>query len=165
MTDRVIVGRFGSPFGVRGWIKIYSYTDPIENILKYPHWQIEINSTWQPVLIESIKKQAKGIIAKIKDYESPEEVRTFTNHSIAIYRHELPALPHDEYYWSDLTGLKVLTTTGTELGLVDSLLETGANDVFVVKGDRTRLIPYTTQVVIKIDLNEKTIVVDWDPDF
>lgn len=165
MTNRVIIGCFGSPFGVQGWIKISSYTNPIENILKYQHWQIELNHLWQDIDITAKKKTGNIIVAKIANCDDRDLARFYTNRLIAVDRLELPNLNQKEFYWMDLIGLKVVTTTGVELGIIENLLETGSNDVLIVQGERQRLIPYTTQTICNIDLDNKIVTVDWDPEF
>jgi len=83
-----------------------------------------------------------------------------------VPRSALPAAGEDEYYWSDLEGLRVETLEGVDLGTVDHLIETGANDVLIVRGDRERLIPFLRPSVVReIDLVAARIRVAWDPDF
>jgi len=83
-----------------------------------------------------------------------------------VPRSELPDPGPDSFYWTDLEGLTVRTVAGVELGVVDHLLETGANDVLVLKGERERLIPYVRgAVVTDVDLEQGVITVDWDPEF
>lgn len=170
--DYVVLGRFNSPFGVQGWIKVYSYTDTMENILSYRPWLVKQQGEWVPVKVTSAKKQGKGLIAKLDSIDSPEAARQYCEAEIAVPRSVLPVLDDGEYYWSQLETLLVYTESGELLGRVDHLIETGANDVLVVKGtdesvDReTRLIPYVPDQVIKqIDLNAGTMRVDWDPEF
>ena len=170
--DYVVLGRFNSPFGVQGWIKVYSYTDPMENILSYRPWLVKRQGAWEPVKVKSAKKQGKGLVAKLDSVDSPEAARLFCEVEIAVPRSALPELEEGDYYWSQLQNLKVITESGELLGRVDHLLETGANDVLVVKGDaesvdrETRLIPYVPeQVVKKVDLESETIRVDWGSDY
>jgi len=168
----VVLGRFNSPFGVKGWIKVYSYTDPMENMLSYRPWLIKQQGEWKPVKVTSTKKQGKGLIAKLDLIETPEAARSYCEVEIAVPRSVLPKLDEGDYYWSQLEKLLVYTESGELLGRVDHLIETGANDVLVVKGtdesvDReTRLIPYVPdQVVKQVDLNTGTLRVYWDPEF
>lgn len=161
----LIVGYFGKSHGVKGWIKVHSLTDPPENILDYFPWQTQFSDEWQVIKISGAKRQGQQIIVKITGCESPEQAKTYANLPIAIHRHQLPALPPGEYYWIELIGLKVLNEKQEELGYVESLMETGSNDVLVVKGGRTRLLPYTQEVIKAIDPAQGTIQVDWDFDF
>ncbi len=110
--------------------------------------------------------QGKGLVAKLKGCDDRESARDLIGALIQVRRGDLAELEPGEFYWADLLGLKVETLSGTELGAVDNLLETGANDVLVVRGDRERLIPFLQgQVVHDVDLDKQRIRVDWDPDF
>ena len=162
----VNVGRISGVYGVKGWVKIFSYTNPRENILSYSPWQIYIDGDWKSVEVIEGRRHGKGVIAHLDGYDDTESIRSIMNADIAVYRHQLPVPSAGEYYWADLVGLKVVTVDGIELGRVDHLFETGANDVLVVKNDRERLIPFVPhEVVIEIDTDNRTIKVDWDPDY
>jgi len=160
--NKIIMGRLGSTYGVRGWLKLISFTEPAEKILEYQNLQIQYQQQWQPLQLENSKAHGKGSIIKISGYDTPEAARQLTNNLIAIERDELPQCAADEYYWADLVGCTVTTTTGVELGKIDHLLETGANDVIVIQGEQKHLIPLINQFVLAVDLKQKTITVDWD---
>lgn len=162
----VVIGRLGSPYGVRGWIKLFSFTEPVDNILRYPHWFIEDKAAgWLPIQPAETQVSSNHIRVKFAGCDSPEQARLYTQLQIAVTRDQLPALESGEYYWSDLEGLKVINQQGVELGYVQHLFSTGANDVMVVKGERERLLPYIKDVVLKVDLVQKQVLVDWDADF
>ncbi|MES9940579.1 MAG: ribosome maturation factor RimM [Candidatus Thiodiazotropha sp. 6PLUC2] len=164
--DMIIMGRVSGLFGVRGWVKIYSFTSPKEGILGYKVWYLKRQGEWQEFKVAAGHPQGKGIVAQIEGYDDRDRSVELVESEIAIRRTQLPALPAGEYYWTDLVGLLVYTLDGVELGRVSHLFETGANDVLVVKGDRERLIPYTVgQAVQEIDLQAGRMTVDWDPDF
>ena len=165
-TEWVQVGRISGIYGVKGWVKVYSYTDPIENILDYKNWYFQKNDQWIATNILQGKKHGKGIIVQISGCNTPEDAARLKNTEIGISRDQLPELNGDEFYWSDLEGLTVVTIAGDELGKVNRLMTTGANDVLVVKGQRERLIPYIRPDVVKtVDLEKRIIEVDWDPEF
>ena len=162
----VQVGRISGVYGVKGWVKVYSYTDPVDNILDYKNWYLQKNGQWTATNILQCKKHGKGIIAHISGCNTPEDAARLKNIEIGISRDQLPELDDDEYYWSDLVGLSVATITGDKLGEVSRLMSTGSNDVLVVKGQRERLIPYIRPDVVKtVDLDKRIIEVDWDPEF
>lgn len=172
LGDKTVLGRISSVYGVKGWVKIYSHTDPMENILTYSPWLLKIKGEWKPVEVEASKRHGKGLIAKLAGVDDREIARTYNGIEIAVESERLPDLEEGEFYWSQLENLKVYTESGVLLGKVSHLMETGANDVLVVKGnaesiDRNeRLIPYLPDQVIKeIDLETGTIRVDWDPEF
>jgi 16S rRNA processing protein RimM len=165
MSDPIIIGSFGKTFGVWGWIKVNSFTNPTRNILDFKPWLIQKNNSWEEVYFEDSHERPDNIIVKLPNCNSPEEARNFTNIKIAVWRKQLPKLQTSEYYWTDLIGLKVINSEEIDLGIVQELMATGANDVLVVIGDRKRLIPYISNVILKVDLAKKIIRVDWDQDF
>ena len=165
-SDYVILGRVSGLYGVKGWVKVYSDTGPRENILKYKPWYLRRHGEWLPYEVEQGRLQGKGIVAKLVGCDDRDQAAELLQTEIAVLREQLPRLRSGVYYWSDLVGLAVVTTEAVELGSIDHLFETGANDVLVVKGDRERLIPFIKeQVVIEVDLHAGRMVVDWDPDF
>jgi 16S rRNA processing protein RimM len=162
----VIVGRVAGVYGVRGWVKVYSSTEPPEAILDYPSWQLRSGSDWRPMKLIEGRRHGKGIVAHLASCDDRDVARDLVGAEIAVPRGQMPDPGTDHYYWADLEGLAVRTVGGVELGVVDHLLETGANDVLVVKGERERLIPYVRgTVVTEVDLEQGKIVVDWDPEF
>jgi 16S rRNA processing protein RimM len=166
-NNRVIVGKITGLFGVRGWVKVYSYTEPAANIFHYSPWQIEQHGQWLPLEVQAGQTHGKGLIAQLKGCDTPEHVARWLGAEIGVHRSQLPPTPAGEYYWTDLIGLTVLTTTGNTLGQIHHLFETGANDVMVVRdGSTEHLIPFVMDAVIQqIDLTAKTLLVDWDTTF
>lgn len=164
--ERVAVGRISGVYGVKGWVKIYSYTDPRDNILQYTPWLLKRPDGWQAVEVVDGRAHGKGVVARLEGCEDRDAAARWIDTEIAILRSQLPEPEAGEYYWNDLIGLRVLTLSGEDLGRVDHLLETGANDVLVVQGDRERLIPYIPgDVVTAVDLDAGELRVDWDPGF
>lgn len=164
--NTVDVGKISGVFGVKGWLKIFSYTSPKENILNYSPWLLKKAGEVKTVEVVDGNLQGGGVIAQIKGVNDRNQAETLLGYEIFIRRGQLPETSEGEYYWSDLIGLEVETTDGVALGVVDSLLETGANDVLIVKGERERAVPFIKgQVIVEIDREAGRIVVDWDPDF
>ena len=162
----VVMGRITGLFGVQGWLKVFSYTDPRSAITDYEPLYLRKGDQWQAYPVQDSRVQGKGIIIKFLGCDDRNAAAELVGRDIAVRRDQLPALAPDEYYWSDLQGLRVVTTDAVELGRVDHLFATGANDVMVVKGERERLMPFLRGDVVKrIDLEQAVIVVDWDPDF
>jgi 16S rRNA processing protein RimM len=169
-TEYVVVAKIGAPYGVRGWVKVFSFTEQTDALLDYDPWYFKNakaeDGDFPIAPVSEAKTHGKGLVAKFKGCDDRDAAARLSGQEIAIRRDQLPPAAKDEYYWSDLQGLEVLTTEGISLGKVDHLLETGANDVLVVKGERERLIPYVTgPIVKKVDLDAGTLQVDWDPDF
>ncbi len=166
------VGKVGAPYGVRGWVKVYSYTEPAGNLLGYDPWYLLITDSstglteWRPADVVEAKEHGKGLVVKFEQCNDRDAAALLNGQEIAIRREQLPQTKVGEYYWIDLEGLEVKTVEGVSLGIVDHLLETGANDVLVVKGERERLIPYVRDHIVKeVDLKAGLIRVDWDPDY
>jgi 16S rRNA processing protein RimM len=111
------------------------------------------------------KQHGADLLIKIAEYDTKESVSLLANYTIGILRTELPKLADGTYYWSELIGLTVINTKGEKLGTVQQLMATGAHDILVLIGERRRLIPYISQVIKKVALEEKTIYVDWKADY
>jgi 16S rRNA processing protein RimM len=162
----VILGRVAGIFGVRGWIKLISDTDPQEAILDYAPWYLEWQGDWRIHRLLAGRLHGKGLIVHIDGCNDRDQAVHLVGCAIAVPRTQLPPLGPDEFYWSDLEGLRVQTPGGVPLGQVSHLFPTGANDVLVVMGERERLIPYIWGSVVQhIDLAAGLLVVDWDPEF
>jgi len=166
MSTRITLGKIVGLFGLRGWVKVFSYTNPVTNIFNYSPWQLGQRGQWQPVKVSEGQAHGKGLIARFETCQDRALATSFLGAEIAINREQLPPPRENEYYWADLIGLTVINQDQICLGEVDHLLATGANDVLVLKGDRERLIPFLLdQVILKIDLTQRLLQVDWDADF
>jgi 16S rRNA processing protein RimM len=151
---------------VKGWVRVYSYTGPREKIVDYQPWYLQVSGEWLPRQVAEGRRHGKGVIVRLEGCEDRDQALALINSEIGVRRDQLPATAPGEYYWQDLIGLSVVNLQGERLGEVDHLLETGANDVLVVQGERERLIPFVLQQVVKqVDLQAGTIQVDWDRDF
>jgi len=160
----VQIGHISGVHGIKGWVRIYSLTEPREAIFEYQPWLL--GESQKEVRILQGKKQGKHLVALLEEVDDRDQAESLLRQPIAVYRDQFPELPDDEFYWTDLAGLAVRLEDGTELGTIDSMLATGANDVMVVKGDRERLIPFVPgQYVKKVSLEDRTVIVDWDPEF
>ena len=174
-ADLVVVGKITTVFGVRGWVKIHSFTEPTENILGYQSWFLRRNGQWQPVEIADAKRHQKGLVVLIEGVNDREEARTYCQCDIAVPAAEMPALESGEFYWHQLEGIKVYAVgeNGEHLlGTIHHMMETGANDVMVVRqcqgsiDSRERLIPWLPdQVVKEVDLDAGLVRVEWDTEF
>ncbi|WP_417660081.1 ribosome maturation factor RimM [Pseudidiomarina sp.] len=172
-AETVVVGQLGAVYGVKGWIKVQSFTDDQEAIFDYTPWQLVLQGKEQPVQVEEWRRHNKGLIAKLAGVEDREQAHLLTGAEIVISASLLPELPKDEFYWRDLIGMTVVNTDGYNMGVVDQLMATASNDVMVVKansndafGRSERLIPFIqSQYIQKVDMENKSIVVDWPSDF
>ena len=160
----VVLGKVSGVFGVRGWVKVFSETDPKENILRFSPWYLGKGGI--PLKLIEGKPQGKTVVARLDGCEDRDQAAALIGQQIAVRRSQLPPASEGEFYWIDLEGLRVETLEGVDLGRVSHLFSTGANDVLVVRGDRERLLPFTWDDVIKaVDFEEQRISVDWDPEF
>ncbi|GAB2189386.1 ribosome maturation factor RimM [Sessilibacter sp. MAH2] len=185
MSGLVPVGRIAGAFGIKGWVKILSDTEPRENIFQYTPWWLKTRHGVKVFECDEFQNHGKGLIAHIKGVDDRDAAELLAGVEIAIDREQLSPLEDGEYYWSQLMGLRVITHVNAEagdadsgslqsvdLGVVKKLIETGSNDVLVVMpdaqsfDDRERLLPYLPgQFILEINLDAGTILVDWDPDF
>ncbi|RJG51559.1 ribosome maturation factor RimM [Motilimonas pumila] len=171
-ANHIIVGKFGAVYGIKGWLKIHSYTDEPESLFEYQPWMIEQKGRLQAVSITEYRRHSKSWIAKIEGYDVRENSQALVGLEIKVSEDQLPELD-DQVYWRDLVGCQVKTTKGYDLGVVSDIMETGSNDVLVIKsnptdafGKKERLIPFLeTQVITQVDITNKFIEVDWDPGF
>lgn len=162
----VTLGRVLGPWGVKGWVKVLSYTEPRENIVEFPDWILCRGEERWIERLEQGRRHGANVVAKLESVADRDAAAALKGARIAVERASLAPCEDGEYYWTDLEGLRVVASTGRELGRIDHLFGTGANDVMVVRGDRERLIPYIAdQVVREVDLAAGVVVVDWDPDF
>lgn len=172
MKDNLkIVAKLGSTYGVRGYLRIYSFTEQSESIFDYQPWFMSKNNQIVKIELEDWHHHKQDLVVKLKGIDSKEEAQKLTNIEILVDRNTFPILD-DEFYWQDLIGLSVKNEAGYDMGEVVELFETGSNDVLVVKARekdafnmQERLIPYLDNVVKRVDLNNKLIVVDWDANF
>lgn len=166
------VGHISAAFGIKGWVKVHSDTSPRENILGYRPWYLRRNNRWEQVEVAEGSPHGKGVVARLAGIEDRNAAELLAGLEIGIPEAALPRLGRNEYYWRDLIGLTVVTADGALLGVVDHLVETGANDVLVVKAcpgsvdEAQRLLPWVKgQVIRSVDTDAKRIIVDWGLDW
>lgn len=172
--QRIVAGRIVSIHGVKGWVKVNSFTEPRDNLFKYGPWWLQTGRGWKEIEFDDFRKQGKGLVAHIVGLDDRDEARSYCQQIIAVAKQVMPELPGGEFYWHQLEGLKAIAVHDgkrSTLGVVKHMLETGANDVLVVKGNadsldrKERLVPYADPYVLKVDLEAGEIEVAWDPDF
>jgi len=165
LRQPVILGRIVGLFGVRGWVKVHSYTEPREAVLDYRDWLLSRDGAWEPVEVAEGRKHGKGIVVRLQGIEDRDAAAELLGSDIGVDRDTLPEAGDGQYYWADLEGLTVVRKDGTELGKVAYLMATGANDVLVVDGPVERLIPFVPEtVILDVDLATGVIRVDWEWD-
>ena len=169
----VTLGKVGAVYGIKGWLKIHSFTDEPEAILDYFPWSLKLGNKFQSVEITDWRKHNNGLVVKVAGIDDRDIAQALVGSEILVSESVLPDLPEGEFYWRDLIGMTVVTPQCYDLGTVSDIMETGANDVLVVKanlkdgfGKKERLIPYLfEQVVESVSIENKQICVDWEPGF
>ncbi len=169
----LVLGKLGAAYGIRGWLKVFSSTEEASSIFDYQPWVIQYAGKWQQIELESWRHHNQDMIIKISGIDDRDAATLLTHCEIVVDSTQLPDLAEGDFYWKDLMGCRVINLQGYEMGKVIDLMETGSNDVLVVKanlkdafGARERLIPFLNeQVIRKVDLTSSIIEVDWDPGF
>lgn len=160
---RIVVGRIAGVFGVKGWLKVMSYTNPRENILHYTPWQLKLKDTWREVCVQDWKEHNRGFTVAFEGIDDRDVARALTGTDIAVMRSQLKELPQGEYYQEDLLDMQVINREGKTLGRVQEIMETGANDVLVIAGEARHLVPLVWhKYLLEIDQDAGVIRVDWE---
>ena len=161
----MLLGRINGVFGVKGWVKVFDYSRDRGGILEYPRWLLDQEGDWKEVVLLKGQRHSKGVIAHLENCADRDDAMALVGTKIAVWSTWLEPVAEGEFYWYQLRGLTVINLQGELLGRVDRIMETGANDVLVVRSDRDRLIPYVPGAVHEVDLENNRILVDWDTQF
>ena len=160
------MGRIIAPFGVKGWVKVQPLTAAARNLLAYPRWWVGRGADWQEYEVaEAGVHSTKAVIARLAGCEERDAAARFRGNDIAVPRSQLPPVQPGEHYWADLLGLRVVNGESRELGSIVRILQTGANDVLVVQGERERLIPFIGDVILEVDQGGGVMRVNWSADY
>lgn len=163
----ILLGRVLGAFGVRGELKLESFTDPKSAILRYQPWTLRDAQGRERVLEQARGRDtAKGLVATFPGVEDRDAAEALRGSEVYAPRSALPPPAPGEYYWVDLEGLRVVNLEGADFGIVSHLFSTGANDVLVAHGERDRMIPFLEPAYIRsVDFDAGVVTVDWDADF
>ena len=169
----VVMGRVTAPFGVKGWIKIYTLTAQPANLCDYPVWWLRRDGDWREMNVVAARLHSNTLVAQLAGIESREAAAALKGLEIGVPRSQLPAAAGNEFYWADLIGLKVVNMEQHALGRVARIVQTGANDVLVVAGEdetergkeREVLIPFIAAAIVNVDVAAGVIAVDWGRDY
>ena len=166
----VVMGRIVAPYGVFGWLKIVPDTEAFDGLFDYDTWWLGKGDDWREYQVETAKVHNDVLVVKLAGIDDRDAAFACKGKQVAVPREQLPEPEDNEYYWSDLIGLNVKNQQGVDFGSIIDVFETGANDVLVVKRDdapknEERLLPFIAAVVLEVDLEAKTMLVDWDEDF
>ena len=163
--DWVVMGRIAAPFGIKGWVKVQPFTEDPGTLLDFESWRVGRDAQQTHYTVEAAQDHGKALVAKLVGIDDRDAAYALRGQEISVAKSALPPPQENEFYWSDLIGLKVVNRQGIELGTVDSLMESGTNDLLVVKGTRDHLIPFIAAFVGTVDLAGGTIEVDWGEDY
>lgn len=188
----VVMGRIVAPYGVFGWLKVVPDTEAFDGLFDYDNWWLGKGDDWREMVVETAKVHNDVIVVKLKGIDDRDAALACKGKQIAVPRVQLPEADENEYYWSDLIGVRVKNLQDVDFGFIVDVFETGANDVVVVKPDtvqvatpknletsknaeadkkavkelpQERLLPFIDAVVLEVDIKAKTMLVDWDVDF
>ncbi|WP_296647817.1 ribosome maturation factor RimM [Thiobacillus sp. 63-78] len=164
-SDWVVMGRIAAPFGIKGWVKVQPYSEDPDALMDFESWRVGRDGQQRHYSVEAVQDHGKALVAKLAGIDDRDTAYALRGQEISVAKSALPPPGENEFYWSDLIGLKVVNREGVELGTVDSLMESGANDLLVVKGTREHLIPFVAAFVGKVDQTGRTIEVDWGEDY
>lgn len=166
-TRRILLGRVHGAFGVRGELKLESFTDPANAIFRYQPWTLRDAQGRERELAGARGRlTAKGVVATFPDVADRDTAEALRGAEVWVPRSALPPPKPGEYYWVDLEGLRVVNREGVDFGRVSHLFSTGANDVLVAEGERERMIPFLQpDYIVSIDFEAGVVTVDWDPEF
>lgn len=167
-----VLGKITTAFGIKGWVKVHSYTDPMTNLLEYPIWHIFVDGQWKEFKVLQGKPQGKGLVASLNSINDRDLALALSQSEIGVPESQLPELEEDEHYWFQLISLKVVNTEGVLLGQVKEVYDSGGgNEVLAIQpcegsvDKQQRLVPFVEQYILEVDLDEELVQVDWDPDF
>lgn len=166
--ETVVVGEITGVYGVKGWLRLKSWTDPQARVFDYQPWLLTEAGTAAQTQCKVAAHRSHGgqFVISLDGVTDRDEAAALIGRRVEVAKAHLPELPENEYYWADLLGMQVVNLSGDSFGTVSNLLETGANDVLVINGDRQRLVPFVRgQVVTEVNPSAGIITVDWDADF
>ena len=162
----VIVGRIGSAYGIKGWVHVHSFTDPITNLLEFDQLYLcRDEGSWQRLDKVEFRAHRGDVIARIDECEDRTGAETLRNLELGVHRDALPKLQEDEFYWVDLIGLEVVNTENITLGTISNVIETGASAVLDVNGENgSYLIPFVQPMLDSVSVMSH-VTVKWDADW
>ncbi len=165
------MARIAAPFGIKGWLKLQTFTEYADSLDQFDSWFVSSANGWQEIEVEDFAVNVKSVVAKLKGIDDRTAAEKLGKRDIAVPRSWLDQPDGDEYYWIDLIGASVVNETGEALGTIETLMETGANDVLVVRsgesagnsaGSAEILIPFVSEYLANVDRQNKVVTVRWE---
>ena len=161
----VVLGRIGAPFGVAGWVKVTSYTDPPAGIARYPRWTLVQGGVARQVTLLESKRAGQQVAARLEGVGTREAAQALTGAEVQVDRSELPPVGPKEHYLHDMVGLEAVNRDGAPLGRLEGFLELPVHPVAVLRAGKVeRLVPMVPERLVAVDLGAGKVVFDWHPD-
>lgn len=170
-NNLIHIATLKKPYGIKGWLWVFSRTDKHADIFAMSPWWIKTATGFKPLTVVQWREQGQGLVASFQEIGDRNIAETMNGTTVWVEKSNLPALSEDEYYWSDLIGLTVINEQNENLGVIKEMFETGAHEIISVKptadsiDDEARLIPWHKDVVLQVDLTQKTMLVAWQRDY
>lgn len=157
----ITVGRISGTHGIRGQLRLHSYSGNLDSLRAVRRITLRLpDGSYREFDLQRAAMHGGKVLLTLADYDNINQVLDLVGSELCLRREQLPEPDEDEYYWHDLLGMTVITDEGVKLGAIVEILETGANDVYVVRGaGREYLIPAVASVVDRVDLPSKTMYV------
>jgi len=163
---RIEVGRLGAAHGVRGWLRVQSFTDPPQRLFEWKLWRLQSeHGAAREVKLLEARPQGNGWIARLEGIEERDAASRLTGQMILVEREALPPAEGREHYRDDLVGFEAKNLEGALLGVVGHFIDTPGNAVMVIRGAREYLVPVTAQHLLKVNKESRSLIVDWPEDF
>jgi len=156
------LGFVGAPFGVRGWIKLRSHTDPPERLLEHRNLVLGQGGVWRNYRIEASGRSGGALTVKLTGVEDRDQAQALRGAQVCVPRSELPQRDDKDFYRADLIGCEVVSLSGLRLGVVQHFIETPAQVLMVVRGTQEFWIPAVPQHLRRVDLQARRVIVDWN---
>ena len=158
----VVMGRVRAPHGLKGWVTIQPFTQEPDGLLDYPEWWLGGSDGWKLHRVAEVIVRGATMVARFEGISDRDVAAALKGREVAVPRSSMPAAGEGEFYWADLLGLEVRNRAAVSLGRVEKILETGANAVLVVKGEKEVLVPLIQDVLVNVDLGAGHLTVDWE---
>ena len=156
------LGLVGAPFGVRGWVKLRSHTDPPEGLLQHRTIQIGRVGAFTEYRIEARGKSGGALTAKLVGVDDRDQAAALRGAGVWVRRDSLPPPKAKEFYQADLIGCEVVNLAGEPMGVVSHFVETPAHTLMVVRGAQEFMVPALPRHLKRVELEVRRVVVDWN---
>jgi 16S rRNA processing protein RimM len=156
------LGQVGAPFGVRGWVKLHSYTDPPERLLEHDTLRLHVRGAWRDYAVEAIGRSGGALTVKLAGVLDRTAAEVLKGAPVGVPRSALPSCAPGDFYQADLIGCEVVNLAGDRLGAVAHFVETPAHTLMVVRGTREYWVPAVPQHLRRVELEARRVVVDWE---